>query len=161
METGKNCQSGNKNVLKFDVKWQKISPGSSLLTAQNASMTTICPFDTPPRGTSSTMAPMAPFKHPPGYPRSSPVFIGSNPPVTPQSSLAAKTPVDSEKGGAWWVESPIRAELYHANSPIGTVRKQLFPNTEKKESLVEIIAMQAHDELTESVVKRALGDNYY
>jgi hypothetical protein len=104
---------------------------------------------------------MAPFKQPPGYPKPSPVFVGSNPAVTPQSSHAVKTPVDSEKGGAWWVESPIRAELYHANSPIGTVRKQLFPTTEKKESLVEIIAMQAHDELTESVVKRALGDNYY
>lgn len=107
------------------------------------------------------MAPMAPFKQPPGYPKSSPVFIGSNPQVTPQSSHGTKTPVDSQKGGAWWVESPIcTKQLYHANSPIGSVRKQLFP-TEEKESLVEIIAMQAHDELTESVVKRALGDNYY
>lgn len=109
------------------------------------------------------MVPMAPFKHPPGYSKSSPIFIGSNPPVTPQSSHAAKTPVDSEKGGAWWVGSPICTEkskqLYHANSPIGSIRRQLFP-TEEKESLVELVAMQAHDEL-ESVVKRALGDNYY
>lgn len=124
--------------------------------------TMICPFETPPRGTSSSTAPMAPFKQPPGYPKPSPVFVGSNPAVTPQSSHAAKTPVDSQKGGAWWVESPIcTKQLYHANSPIGSVRKQLFPITEKKESLVEIVAMQAHDELTESVVKRALGDNYY
>lgn len=137
-----------------------------------AATTAVCPFETPPR--TPPQIPMAPMKAlpTPKY-KGTPLLISGNQPLSPYlMSSTPSTPVDSEKGGAVWVSSLRRAEpittdteeaqsnnIFRAKSAIG----EICP--EDTRSLVEIFAQQAHEEAMskdlESIVKHALGDNYY